>query len=274
MGQQHAAAAPRIDAARHRFPFCLVWTPIHPLSWFCPYVGHCGICDAEGRIFDFAGPYYVGLDSMLFGWPTRYMQLPEARAEGDAWDRRVIELASSFEQQSYTFLTWNCHSLVAAALNRAGHRPDALARCFGGWSIAGVALLFCRSAEHTGAAGRLVTWGPHLSIWAGVLVGCVRDRSFVWLRGWLQVQAALFAFWGFWFGALAACRCRSQFGRCEPEPSLARSCSAVSMASDVESEGGRDASPGLGLASPYDYERPAPIQERALLHALRPARPS
>ena len=66
---------PPVDAERHRYPCCIVWTPIHPITWLCPYVGHVGLCDAEGRVHDFAGPYYIGLDAMAFGWPTRYVQL-------------------------------------------------------------------------------------------------------------------------------------------------------------------------------------------------------
>ena len=31
-----------------RFPFAIVWTPIHPISWILPFVGHMGIADSNG----------------------------------------------------------------------------------------------------------------------------------------------------------------------------------------------------------------------------------
>lgn len=153
---------------------------------------------------------------------------------------------------------WNCHSLVAAALNRVEHRPDVLARCFGGWTVGGVALLFFRQGLHVGTAGVLMTWGPHAAIWLGVLLGCVRDGSAEWLRGWLYLQAALLAFWALWFGLLAACRCNSQFGRCEAAEDGAEPGEA-----DVESPRvSRSASP---LGAGFDADRPIPIRERAAL---------
>uniref|UniRef100_A0A7S4B668 Uncharacterized protein n=1 Tax=Chrysotila carterae TaxID=13221 RepID=A0A7S4B668_CHRCT len=83
-----------IDAEAHRYPHCLVWTPIPLLSWLCPYIGHVGLCDSEGRVLDFAGPFYVGIDSMLFDWPTRYIQLhlDDAQLEQTkSWDQARVE---------------------------------------------------------------------------------------------------------------------------------------------------------------------------------------
>lgn len=39
----------------HRYPFCLVWTPIPLLTWLFPFVGHLGIATSNGVIRDFAG---------------------------------------------------------------------------------------------------------------------------------------------------------------------------------------------------------------------------
>eukprot|EP01047_Picozoa_sp_COSAG01_P107979 COSAG01_NODE_36938_length_510_cov_2.849148_2_plen_131_part_01 len=27
-------------------PCCILWTPIHPITWFAPFVGHMGVCDS------------------------------------------------------------------------------------------------------------------------------------------------------------------------------------------------------------------------------------
>ena len=37
-----------IDVAAHRFPFCLVWSPIPLLTWFVPFIGHLGLADSKG----------------------------------------------------------------------------------------------------------------------------------------------------------------------------------------------------------------------------------
>jgi hypothetical protein len=36
-------------------PCCILWTPIHPITWFAPFVGHMGVCDSSGRLHDW-GP--------------------------------------------------------------------------------------------------------------------------------------------------------------------------------------------------------------------------
>ena len=45
----------KIDYDAHRYPFCLVWTPIPLLTWIFPFIGHLGIADSKGVIRDFAG---------------------------------------------------------------------------------------------------------------------------------------------------------------------------------------------------------------------------
>ncbi len=52
----------------------LVWAPIPLLSWLMPFIGHMGVCCSRGRIHDFqgrSGPFAIGVDSFLFGQPTR-----------------------------------------------------------------------------------------------------------------------------------------------------------------------------------------------------------
>jgi hypothetical protein len=65
----------RPTVARSRFPCSIVWTPIPLITWILPFVGHMGICDSRGVIHDFAGPYFIGVDDMAFGEPTRYLPL-------------------------------------------------------------------------------------------------------------------------------------------------------------------------------------------------------
>lgn len=53
------------------FPHCIVWTPIPVITWVLPFVGHMGVCDSNGLIYDFAGPYFVNRGALSFGSPTR-----------------------------------------------------------------------------------------------------------------------------------------------------------------------------------------------------------
>lgn len=47
-----------INYDSHRYPFCLVWTPIPLITWLFPFVGHMGIATSQGIIRDFAGIYH------------------------------------------------------------------------------------------------------------------------------------------------------------------------------------------------------------------------
>jgi hypothetical protein len=66
-----------VDVARSRFPYAIVWTPLPLITWFLPFIGHMGICDSRGVIYDFAGPYTIGIDQMAFAKPTRCVQMLE-----------------------------------------------------------------------------------------------------------------------------------------------------------------------------------------------------
>ena len=68
---------------RSRFPYAITWTPIPLITWILPFVGHMGIADSRGVIYDFAGPYTIGEDNMAFGKPTRYIILDPSKAVGN-----------------------------------------------------------------------------------------------------------------------------------------------------------------------------------------------
>jgi transmembrane protein 222 len=66
------------------------------ITWLFPFIGHLGIGDSRGVIYDFAGPYYIGIDNLAFSRPIRYLQLDPSKArlrEGvspqKAWDAAV-----------------------------------------------------------------------------------------------------------------------------------------------------------------------------------------
>ncbi|KAG5501440.1 hypothetical protein JKF63_03253 [Porcisia hertigi] len=134
-----AQLPPVIDSARAQYPFCIVWSPIPILSWFLPFVGHVGVCDSHGHIYDFQGSYRIGQDRMLFGNPVKYWDLSRyyipsfytpnlydsaergeaVRREVAAYDKAVASTVTHFQQcETYNFFTNNCHALAAASMNQ------------------------------------------------------------------------------------------------------------------------------------------------------------
>ena len=85
-----------IDVARGRYPYSIVWTALPGITWLFPFIGHMGITDSRGVVYDFAGPYHIGVDDLAFGAAIRYIQLDPSKArkhEGvsiqKAWDSAV-----------------------------------------------------------------------------------------------------------------------------------------------------------------------------------------
>lgn len=120
-GKREAGAAMTsrgIDKARSRYPYCIVWTPLPIITWFIPLIGHMGIADSRGVIYDFAGPYTIGVDDMAFGRPTRYLQLDPARCSDEHWDEAVARASEIYSKRMHNLCCDNCHSHVAVALAR------------------------------------------------------------------------------------------------------------------------------------------------------------
>jgi transmembrane protein 222 len=62
---------------QNNLAFTIVWSPLPPITWLIPFIGHTGICDSQGIASDFQGPYHVGDDGrMAFGPPTRSLKIP------------------------------------------------------------------------------------------------------------------------------------------------------------------------------------------------------
>ncbi|CCW60984.1 unnamed protein product [Phytomonas sp. EM1] len=136
---------PRINLMQNRYPFCIVWTSIPIISWIFPFIGHVGICDSEGRIYDFQGTCHIVTDRMLFGYPLKYWDIShiyvpsfynrpkdsvnfdddKIQDEINAYDAAISLTKGHFcLAEHYNFFTNNCHSFVAACLNRQTIRPQ------------------------------------------------------------------------------------------------------------------------------------------------------
>ena len=118
-----------VDVARGRFPFSLVWTPIPPITWLLPFVGHLGIADSRGVVYDFAGPYYIGVDHLAFGSAARVLELnPDkitkyrpGESKAAAWDAAVDAASEEYCGRMHNIFCDNCHSHVAMALNELAY---------------------------------------------------------------------------------------------------------------------------------------------------------
>ena len=40
--------------------FTILWSPLPPITWLIPFIGHMGIATSRGVACDFQGPYTVG----------------------------------------------------------------------------------------------------------------------------------------------------------------------------------------------------------------------
>ena len=110
-----------IDPSRQIYPYCIVWTPIPCISWLFPFIGHTGIGDSQGVLYDFAGPYSIGKGNLAFGAPTRYLELNPSLCREFDWDRGIQEGCAIYCKRMHNLCYDNCHSHVAKCLNLMGY---------------------------------------------------------------------------------------------------------------------------------------------------------
>ncbi|KAL3805606.1 hypothetical protein HJC23_005850 [Cyclotella cryptica] len=127
--------------------FTILWSPLPPITWVLPFIGHMGIATSRGVACDFQGPYTVGergrmvslleisndlcksiqLVSILpshtifkaFGKPTRALRIDIRSLPGgaDQWDKAITEANAEYCTRMHNICCDNCHSHVAYALN-------------------------------------------------------------------------------------------------------------------------------------------------------------
>jgi hypothetical protein len=154
----------KVDPSKARFPYCIVWSPLGCLTWLFPFIGHTGICDSEGVIYDFGGPYYIGRDKFTFGAATRYWQLDPSKCKAMDWDRAVKEANGVYCKKVHNICLENCHHHVACALNKMEYNGDS------SHSMLGVGVNMFFLSKFTGLEGFLRTFIPFLIIAAVVSV--------------------------------------------------------------------------------------------------------
>ena len=112
----------KINAQKNRYPYCIVWTPIPFLTYIIPSIGHTGIATSEGIIHDFAASFYVNIDEMSFGKPTKYYQLDLDDREKYEYDKAIEKGDLKYNQERHNIFWNNCHSHVAFVLNQIKYK--------------------------------------------------------------------------------------------------------------------------------------------------------
>lgn len=107
-----------IDVMNNLYPYCIVWTKLPLISFIFPFIGHTGICDSNGKIYDFAGSEYIGEDELAFGKPYKYVRLENCIN----WDKGIKQANLKYEDQEHSLFCNNCHSHVACALNYMNYK--------------------------------------------------------------------------------------------------------------------------------------------------------
>lgn len=128
------------------------------ITWFLPLIGHTGITDSRGVIYDFGGSYFVAVDNFSFGKTTKYTKLDPNKARNHNWDDAVAASARRFGDKSHNIIVQNCHSHVADTLNELKYqgRTD--------WGQLDVWWLITTRSRYTDIWGFLKQWGVFLLI--------------------------------------------------------------------------------------------------------------
>lgn len=149
-----------INVKTHRYPLCIVWTPIPLLTWLFPFIGHMGIALSNGVIRDFAGPYVVSEDNMAFGHPTRYLLLDEGKVGGGAseWDESITKASIAYGTRMHNLCWDNCHSHVAMALSLMKYNNSVR------WNMVRLAGWMFIFGRYVGIGGFIKTWLPFVTI--------------------------------------------------------------------------------------------------------------
>ena len=104
------------------FPYCIVWTQLPCLSYFCPFVGHTGIATSEGIIHEFSGDYAVKQNCLSFGEPLKYYQLKLNEKQRQMWDKTIEESDNKFGSSKYKLFMNNCHHHCGYVLNKIKYK--------------------------------------------------------------------------------------------------------------------------------------------------------
>ena len=145
-----------MDADNARFPLCITWTPIPMITWFLPFIGHTGLCGADGVIHDFAGPYYVSEDDFAFGECHKYVMIDVENGSLQKFQEDIMRADRTYRKRMHNICCDNCHSHVARALNNHKYRGK------DNWTMVSVWWLLVTESKYVSIAHIFWTYLPFL----------------------------------------------------------------------------------------------------------------
>lgn len=163
-----SADLPPVQPHRNLYPCCVVWTPLPVITWILPFVGHMGICDSQGVIHDFAGPYFVNIGNMAFGDPVKYWRIP-LQVSPQEFDAALQRTTEYYRTRMYNFFCNNCHSMVATCLDQV---PQPGSWC-GSWNMVVLAVVITARGRYISLGAFLRAHLPTLFIILGVVLWSV-----------------------------------------------------------------------------------------------------
>lgn len=138
----------------------LVWTPLPLITWLIPIIGHAGISNSEGVIYDFAGDYTVSVDNFSFGSPTKVYNFSTTLVDGGdkTWDEAILSISENYERTRHSLFSNNCHRYVAGVLNKTKYNNRT------NWTQFHVWLLITFRSRYLGWSGFMRQWCPFMTI--------------------------------------------------------------------------------------------------------------
>jgi hypothetical protein len=143
--------------------FTLLWSPLPPITWVLPFIGHTGIADSRGISSDFQGPYSVGDQGrMAFGPPTRALKvkisddMTTSPVDAERWDEAIQEANQIYRGRMHNICCDNCHSHVCCALNRMPIKAYHIDK----WDMVKLCFLMFFRARFLSTSAIVVQFGP------------------------------------------------------------------------------------------------------------------
>ena len=167
----------QIDPKRQRYPYCILWSPLAPITWCFPFIGHTGIANSQGVIYDFAGPYTIGKQHMAFGPPTRYIQLDPSLCEDMDWDLAVEQGCDIYAHRMHNICCDNCHSHVAQCLNLMGYNKKNFYIKAGKYNMIYIAMWFFFTSPFVSVQSCFITFIPFLLLVAVIVLAVCLSPS-------------------------------------------------------------------------------------------------
>lgn len=146
--------------ASNRWPYCVVWTPLPVITWFIPLIGHTGIGDSKGIIYDFAGDYTISTDNLSFGEPTKFYACDDyvIANRAEIWDNAIRETNDRYSRMRHSLFFNNCHKYIAHVYNliKLDNRTD--------WTQFDVWYHITFKSSYVDIGGLARQWGPFCMI--------------------------------------------------------------------------------------------------------------